>query len=90
MNFNDLERSLENLKNLEDSIYSILDNYEENIQKIVNEIREKFFSKIENIEHKLQLSIIVEEAFANYFANLLRSDFLKFVVEDLRKKEKIN
>ncbi len=90
MNFNDLERSLENLKNLEDSIYSILDNYEENIQKIVNEIREKFFSKIENIEHKLQLSIIVEEAIANYFANLLRSDFLEFVVEDLRKKEKIN
>ena len=89
-NFENLEKTLENLKNLEDSIYSILDNYEENIQKIVNEIKEKFFSKIENIEHKLQLSIIVEEAIANYFANLLRSDFLEFVVEDLRKKEKIN
>jgi len=88
--FENLEKTLENLKNLEDNIYSILDNYNKDIQKIVNEIKEKFFSKIENIEHKLQLSIIVEEAIANYFANLLRSDFLEFVVEDLRKKEKIN
>lgn len=90
MNLEALEKSLKNLRNLEDDIYSILDNHYKNIQKIVNEIKEKFLNKVENIEDKLQLSIIIEETIANYFANLLRKEFLKFVVEDLRKKEKIN
>lgn len=86
----ELKKALETLRTLEVNTYLTLENHKDCILKIVKDIKEQFFKNIEGVENKLLLSIIIEEIVSDYILNILREDFLKIVVEDLRDLKKIN
>lgn len=75
----DLSKFLKDYENLENSIYDILEKHKDCAQKIVNEIKGKFFSKIEKAEDKLFFSSIINDIIACYFDELLQEDFIKFL-----------
>ena len=71
----DLSKFLKDYEDLENSIYDILEKHKDCAQKIVNDIKEEFFSKIEKVEDNyffLQLLMILLPAILmNYYRKIL-------------------
>jgi len=71
----DLSKFLKDYEDLENSIYDILEKHKDCAQKIVNDIKEEFFSKIEKAEDKLfflqLLMILLPAILMNYYRKIL-------------------